>query len=285
MLKAGQYEVYILETGRFALDAGVVFGLIPKALWSKKIETDSKNRMEMALRSILIKSDDRKILVETGAGNLLGDKMRQIYKVDYTNYSLEKALQNIGLDFEDITDVINTHLHFDHCGGNVIRENGQIQPAFPNATYYVQKDHYNWVQSPSILDRNSFLPLNYKSLYDDGLLKLIDGPEEIFPGIESLISNGHTPGQQHVLINDDQQPVFFCADLFPLHYNVKTTWISSLELFPVDFVKEKKEIVQKAWEGNWRVIYPHDPKVKISRIKKLGAKYKAFEPNLDSPFN
>ena len=162
MYKAGPYEIHILETGRFALDAGTVFGLIPKALWEQKITTDSKNRMDMALRSILILGQNRRILVETGAGKNLNSKMKKIYKIDHSQYSLDKSLDHLGVEPEDITDVVNTHLHFDHCGGNVVVENGKCYPAFPKADYHVQKEQYNWAQSPTLLDRNSFLPENYR---------------------------------------------------------------------------------------------------------------------------
>ena len=276
MYKAGPYEIHILETGRFALDAGTVFGLIPKALWEQKITTDSKNRMDMALRSILILGQNRRILVETGAGKNLNSKMKKIYKIDHSQYSLDKSLDHLGVEPEDITDVVNTHLHFDHCGGNVVVENGKCYPAFPKADYHVQKEQYNWAQSPTLLDRNSFLPENYRVIKEKEMLRLVEGELELFPGIKVITTRDHTPGQQHLLIDDKKEPVFFAADLFPLNYNFKATWISSLELFPVDFVREKNKISSMAANGNWRVIFPHDPEVISAQVKKVNKYYKLF---------
>ena len=140
MIKAGKYKIYILELGSFALDAGVVFGLIPAALWRKKLQTDPANRIKMALRAILIVGEDRKILVDNGAGDNLNPKMEEIYKLDYSEHSLEQAFGRLGIEYSEITDVINTHLHFDHCGGNMETRAGHLQPRFPEAKYYVQNE-------------------------------------------------------------------------------------------------------------------------------------------------
>lgn len=277
MLTAGNYKIYILETGRFALDAGVVFGPIPKTMWGEKIKIDQKNRMEMALRSILIVGNHRKILVETGLGDNLSAKMKSIYGVDYSHFTLTNALGEIGIGYNDITDVINTHLHFDHCGGNVVDNEEGWQPAFGQADYYIQKKQYEWAQSPSMLDRNSYIPENYENLYSNGIMKLLEGESELFPGIHILTTDGHTPGQQHILIEDKEEPVFFAADLFPLHFNIITPWFSSLELSPLNFMDEKEEILTRAADQNWRIIFSHDTEVISARVKRGSKYYRSYE--------
>ncbi|MCF7886107.1 MAG: MBL fold metallo-hydrolase [Candidatus Marinimicrobia bacterium] len=281
MLRAGQYDVYILETGRFRLDAGVVFGVIPKALWGKNVTPDSQNRMKMALRSILIIGNDHKILVETGAGRHLNKRLKRLYQIDHSEFSLEKALKQVGISKDEITDVINTHLHFDHCGGNVVFQEGALSPAFPNAIYHIQKAQLKWAQSPSILDKNSYVPEDYMLLLDQNMIRSVEGETELFPGIHIFTTRGHTPGQQHILLKDFQEPLFFCADLFPLHYNIKTTWISSLDIFPLDFIAEKEKFLYRAEQNAWRIIFPHDKEVISAKVRKSTKYYRAYEKRFD----
>jgi glyoxylase-like metal-dependent hydrolase (beta-lactamase superfamily II) len=267
-LIAGSYTIQILETGRMAMDGGAVFGPIPKALWQKKVATDEFNRVAMVTRSILISSGGRRILVDTGLGNHLQEKLRKIYRIEAGSDNLATALNDAGCQPDEITDVILTHLHFDHTGGALNFARDEPLPAFPNAVYHVQRSNFDWANTPCEIDRASYIRRNFYPLFEMGKLHLLDGETEIFPGIELLTSDGHTPGQQHVLIHDDRTPVFFCGDLFPTVFHLPTAWISAYDLQPLKLIEEKKRIVQRVVDENWRIIFPHDPAIAAAFIEK-----------------
>ena len=267
-LRAGNYTIHFLETGRMAMDGGAVFGPIPKALWQKKVATDEFNRVAMVTRSILISGGGRRILVDTGIGNHLQEKLRKIYRIETENDNLLIALTNAGCQPDEITDVIFTHLHFDHTGGALDYATDEPQPAFPNAVYHVQHTNFDWANAPCEIDRASYIRRNFYPLFEMGKLRLIDGEAEIFPDIELMTSDGHTPGQQHVLIHDDREPIFFCGDLFPTAFHLPTAWISAYDLQPLKLIEEKKHIAQRAVAENWRIVFPHDPVVTAAFIQK-----------------
>nr|MBC8548150.1 MBL fold metallo-hydrolase [Candidatus Brocadiales bacterium] len=167
-MKIGQYELHSIETGRFALDGGAMFGIVPKELWSKLHPADDKNRIDMALRSLLIMDDKRKILIDTGIGTKLSKKNQKIYKLDQTEYNLEASLIKYDLETKDITDVILTHLHLDHVGGATYLKGKNQKLTFPNATYYVQKTHHEWASKPSEKDKGSFINEDFKTIEKEG---------------------------------------------------------------------------------------------------------------------
>ncbi len=272
MIKVGKYDIYPLDIGRFALDGGAVFGLVPKVIWNKQVECDQNNRVSMALRSLLIVGENRKILVDTGVGDLLNEKMKHIYKIQSEDKIIQKTLSGLGFSIDDITDVIITHLHFDHCGGVIIKNNSKSVPLFSNATYHIQEKNYNWALSPSMLDRASYMKEIFQPLKEAGSLNLIKGETELFPGINILISDGHTPGQQMVLIDDPTNPFFFCGDLMPLSQHIPFTWISAYDMQPLISIKEKERILGFASEKKWLVMFPHDTNVIYGSLEK-GKKY------------
>ncbi len=233
-MKIGPYELQAFEHGEFKLDGGAMFGVVPKVLWEKTNPADEKNRIDMALRSLLIRGEGRVILVDTGIGNKLPEKLRAIYAVDESRLSTEKALAQAGLTAEDVTDVILTHLHFDHAGGATrLNEKGQVVPTFPNATYYVQKGQYAWGKKPSERDRASFFPENYVPLEEAGQLKILEGSQELFPGIEVRALFGHTPAMQVVRVSDGSQTLLYCADLIPTASHIPLPWIMAYDLNPL----------------------------------------------------
>jgi len=253
------------------MDGGAIFGIIPKALWSEVEKSDEQNRIELASRSLLIQGNNKKILVETGLDKNFSDRMQEIYKVDFSQYSLDKSLQKMGIKESAITDVFLTHLHFDHCGGNVKLSEGSIKPKFPEATYHIQQKHWNWANSPSLLDRNSFIERHYQCLQEYNQLNLLE-EEYLYEGLRIFTTNGHTPGQQQLLIEDSTTPLFFGADLLPFRWSAKEPWISSFELNSLEHLKEKKKFLARAKEGNWRVVFTHDPQEQTGQIKQ-GDKY------------
>src|SRR5437867_420610 len=196
-MQIGAFTVNTLETCRFGLDGGAMFGVVPKNLWSKAYHPgDVQNRIPMAARLLLVRWEKRIMLVDTGNGEKMSEKQRSIYNLDNSQYSLAASLQSEGLQPADITDVLLTHLHFDHSGGATILVNGKVEPAFPNARYYVQREHYDWACNPSEKDRASFWKENYQPVIDAGLMEFVEGDGELFPGLSVECFNGHTKSLQ-----------------------------------------------------------------------------------------
>ena len=262
------YKLTALETGRFALDGGAMFGVVPKNLWSKYNPPDDQNRISLALRCLLLTSNDRKIIIDTGIGDKFDQKWQDIYKIDLSEYTLAKSLSAIGIRCDEITDVILTHLHFDHCGGTSIRKSEDIILTFPNARYYVQKKQWDWAQKPSVKDKASFLPENYSLLMQSGLLNLIDGPGKLFPGVESLVMNGHTPGMQVIKISDSDNTILFCTDLIPTTAHVPLPWVMAYDNHPLETIAEKSELLPLAVAGQWYLFFEHDPSFCAGIVQK-----------------
>ena len=215
-MKIGKIRIEPMEYGRFKLDGGAMYGVVPKVLWEKYSPANDRNQIQMALRGMIIKTESRNILVDTGVGNKMSEKLNKIYAVDFSHYSLADSLHKLNLNFGDITDVILTHLHFDHTGGATgKKEDGSIVPTFPNATYYVQKKQYDWAISPSDRDLASYFPENFVPLNEANVLQILAGEEELFPGIFLIPIHGHTPGQQLVKISQAGETLLYCGDLIP----------------------------------------------------------------------
>lgn len=266
-MKIGKFEINVVDTGIFALDGGSMFGVVPKVMWSKQYNKgDELNRIPLAARPLLIKFDDRIILIDTGNGNKFNDKFASIYQIDREKSSISNALSKFGLKPEDITDVLLTHLHFDHAGGATELVNGIIQPTFHNAKYYVQKTHYEWAKNPTEKDRASFISDNFVPLFNDGLLELIDGDVEIFPGIYAITFNGHTKGMQAFLLKDESQSVFYPADFCPTAAHVPVPYVMGYDNEPLEAIKERKRILPQAYEEGWIIIYEHDAFTEASII-------------------
>ncbi|MBS1492326.1 MAG: MBL fold metallo-hydrolase [Bacteroidetes bacterium] len=266
-MKIGDYNLHSVQTGLFKLDGGAMFGVVPKTLWTKTNPSDEINRIDMCTRALLFDNGKRKILVDTGIGYKLAEKVNKIYDVDFSKYTLEKSLQDLGLKREDITDVLLTHLHFDHAGGNTYYdEEHQLQIAFPNATYHVQKKHYEWALNPTERDKASFFPENYKILEDKKVLKFYDG-ESKFDDIISLCPvNGHTSHMQLIKASDVETTLFYLADLIPTAGHVPLAYIMGYDLFPLTTLDEKKKYLKNISEENWTVFFEHDPYNEAAKI-------------------
>jgi len=200
-------------------------------------------------------------------GNKWNDKLKKIYAVD-ENHSMTKALNDIGLRFEDITDVILTHLHFDHSGGSTISVDGKIIPAFPNAKYYVQKENFDWAMNPTEKDRGSFVKDDFVPLAEEGVLNFLNGNEQFDDEIEFIVTNGHTFGQQLVKISDSSDTILFCADLVPTISHIPIPYLMGFDVQPLVTVKEKNDILPIAAEENWKLFFGHDPEVAFATVKQ-----------------
>ncbi|MBS1904241.1 MAG: MBL fold metallo-hydrolase [Bacteroidetes bacterium] len=275
-LTIGPYTITPLETGRFALDGGAMFGVVPKNLWSRTNPPDEQNRIPMAMRSLLVQGNGKNILIDTGMGQKYDEKNRSIYKYDNETGTLESSLATMGLTPADITDVIQTHCHFDHCGGAVTQTaDGKLVPTFANAKYYVQKEHLAWARKPTEKDRASFMKNDYEPLVAEGMLTELDGPGEIFPGIELHIFNGHTKAQQLPLITDGTTKLFFCADLVPTKAHINFPYIMGYDNWPLTTLEEKKKYVPRMHEEQWLLLLEHDPSDAIVRVEATEKGFKA----------
>jgi len=271
-MKIGKFKLSIIESGSFGLDGGAMFGIIPKPLWQKTNLADDVNRVRLATRNLLLESDSKKILIDTGMGDKWDDKSKNIYAVD-EKLSMDSALSGKGLKSDEITDVILTHLHFDHTGGSTIKVNGKLQPAFPNAKYYVQKQNFEWAVNPSDRDKGSYIKENFQPLMEEGVLHLIDGNKNFDDEIEFFVINGHTFGQQMVKISDGKNTFVFCSDLIPFYSHIPLHYIMGYDLQPLVTLQEKKKYLKIAVEENWKLFFGHDPEIAFATVKKFGEGY------------
>lgn len=264
-MKIGKYDLFTIQSGFIRLDGGAMFGIIPKPLWEKTNPADEVNRVTLATRNLLLVGDSKKILIDTGMGNKWDEKSRNIFRID-ENLSLEKALMQKGFSFDEITDVILTHLHFDHTGGSTIFQNEKLIPAFPNATYHVQKQNFNWALNPTDRDRGSYLKENFEPLAREGVLNLLT--ENYFDeNISFEIINGHTFGQQMVKISDGSKTVLYCADLLPFVSHIRLPYIMAYDLQPLVTLAEKKKYLKQALDENWILYFGHDPEYAAVTLK------------------
>ncbi len=273
-MKIGKYELQIINSGYFALDGGAMFGIIPKPLWQKTNQSDESNRIKLATRNLLLRSGKRNILIDTGMGNKWDEKSVNIYNIDQNEYSLLTELEKKGLEPADITDVILTHLHFDHTGGSTAYENGKLVPFFQNATYYVQKKNYDWAISPSEKDRGSYIKENFVPLKEEGVLKLMNENEQLDEEIQFILVNGHTFGQQLVKITDGNTTLLFSCDLFPTTSHIPLPYIMGYDLQPLITLEEKKKILSEAVDKNWFLFFEHDPETVTATVIKTEKGYK-----------
>ena len=272
-MKIRKYELHSIETGRFALDGGAMFGIVPKELWGKLHPSDGQNRIEMALRSLLIMDDKRKILVDTGIGTKLSKKNQKIYKIDQTKHNLEASLEKYGLETKDITDVILTHLHLDHVGGATYLEGKKHKLTFPNAAQYVQKTHHEWAIKPSERDKGSFIREDFKTIEGEGKLRLLDGYAMILPNIDVIIYDGHTIGQQLIKISDGINTLVYCGDVIPFTSHINLPYIASYDISPITSIEDKEKLLTRACNGDWVLFFEHDPVTEAVKVEKIKKEY------------
>lgn len=265
-MKIGSYEVFAVEVGRFLLDGGAMFGVVPKVLWSKTNPADDRNRITLMMRLLLIIGDGRTILVDAGAGTKLSRKLREIYGIEYGQDTLVSSLRQYNVGTGDITDVIITHLHFDHTGGATTLENGIVKPTFPNATYYVQRQQFEWALNPSERDKASYFRDNFLPLQEAKQLRILEGDCELFPGISLIVVNGHTPGQQLVEVTGDTT-LLYCADLIPTSSHIPTPYTMGYDLYPLTTIDEKRSLLMQAVKGRWILFFEHDPIVQAATVR------------------
>lgn len=267
MLKIGKYTVDEIKTGTFALDGGAMFGIIPKPLWDKTNPADENNRIQLCVRCLLLQSDSKKILVETGIGNGWDEKFQKIYKVDYTETELQKSLSEKGIHPSEITDVILTHLHFDHVGGAVNFENGKPVPAFPNAKYHIQKDQFEYAQNSSVKDKGSFIQNRFMPLAEEGVLNATNDLQ-FDDEIEFILVDGHTKSQQLLKLSDGNITYLYTGDLVPFYSQLPLVYLMGFDIEPLKTIQEKKQYLTQAVEEDWKLIFGHDTKYAMATVQK-----------------
>ncbi len=267
-MKIGSYEIFTVESGYTWLDGGAMFGVVPKTLWNRTNPADAFNRIQLALRTMVIRDDKRTILVDTGVGQKMNEKLTKIYNVDHSKHDLLSGLLEKGISAEDVTDVIITHMHFDHVGGATYLKDGQLKLTFPNAQYHVQGEQWYWANHPADKDRASFMPENFVPIEEAGKLNQLDGPGELFPGIEMLVMYGHTQGMQLPKISDGSKTLLYCADLMPTASHILLPYIMGYDNHPLVTLEEKKRILPKAVDENWILVFEHDPYRAAGRVEK-----------------
>ncbi len=273
-MRLGTFQVNAVETGRFRLDGGAMFGVVPKVLWEKTNPADEKNRITMALRSLLIRGEGRTILVDCGAGTKWSDKLIDIYAIDHSQYDIDTSLAALGIHRDQVTDVVLTHLHFDHVGGATrYNEQREVVLSFPNATYYVQEENLSHAHAPSEKDRASFIDSTIAPLQQSGRIKSLKGDSEIVPGVKILVNHGHTPGQNLVTVTGDNKTVLFCGDTIPTASHIPVPYVMGFDLYPMTTIQEKKKLLQKAVEEDWILCFAHDPVTAACTVRLFDGKF------------
>jgi glyoxylase-like metal-dependent hydrolase (beta-lactamase superfamily II) len=271
MRQLGQLKLHAVSDGTFALDGGAMFGIVPKPLWERQIPADERNRIRLALRCLLIEDGARRILVDDGMGDKWSEKQVGIYGLDRSESSLERDLQRVGCDRAAVTDVVLTHLHFDHAGGTTrLGVGGKLELAFPSATYHLQARNWDWARQPTERDAGSYLSDSFALLEGSGRLHLVDGEVELFPGIHLEPSEGHTTALQLVRVSGGGETLVYCADLIPTSAHLKTSWIMGYDLRPLVCIEEKKRLLARALRDDWILFFEHDPKIAAGRVRSNG---------------
>lgn len=261
----GEFRLLPLFDGYFGLDGGAMFGVVPKPLWEKTNPPDERNRIRLALRPLLVVTSGELVLIDTGIGNKFDEKFADRYRVEKVTTLLD-SLENAGFGPNDITLVILTHLHFDHCGGATIRDGNRILPTFPRARYVVQAAEWDDATKPNRRSRASYLPENFLPIQEAGQLELVNGSVEIIPGVELIHTGGHTRGLQLVKIRSVQGTAIFWSDMIPTRGHIPVPYIMGYDLFPLDSMDQKEKLLNQAINEGWISFLEHDPEVAVGKI-------------------
>lgn len=271
----GDFELTMLTDGGYYLDGGAMFGVVPKVLWSRKIQPDDLNRLRLGLNTLVVRTGESTIVIETGIGNKLPDKSVKIYENEML---LMKQFEEAGVDPADVDIVINTHLHFDHCGWNTVRKSdGSIAATFPRAKYYMQRGELAHAHEQHERDRVSYLTENYDPLVANGQAVILDGAAQIAPGISVQMFPGHTANHMAVILESNGKRACYIGDLIPTSAHLHPTWVMGYDLDPIACIDNRHRFYKDAIPERWLVVFTHDPKIPWAYISKDEAGKYAFE--------
>lgn len=283
-LSLGRYEAFVVSAGTFALDGGAMFGVIPKALWQKKMPADEQNRVRLGLNVLVLRDGERTVLVDTGMGDKWSSRHREIFGLE--GPGLIAGLSAVGIAPKDVTDVFLTHLHFDHAGGATVRrEDGTLAPAFSNARIHVGRKNLEWAKAATERDRGSYREENFRPLLEerDRLVLLDEGPRarcEPLPDVEVVVCEGHTTGQLLPFVGAKDQRLLFAADMIPTRAHVRTAWHMGYDLRPLDVLREKRALLERCVNERIPVLFEHEPDAPLSPIEPDGDDFQAGAPIL-----
>jgi glyoxylase-like metal-dependent hydrolase (beta-lactamase superfamily II) len=267
-IELGDFELSIFSDGTYPLDGGAFFGVVPKVMWSNKAVADERNFVQAGLNSLLVRTGKHTVLVETGIGNKLSEKMVKIYGQP------AKLLENLaasGVAPEDIDVVINTHLHFDHCGWNTVRRGDQVVATFPKAKYYVQEGEWQHGGEQHIRDSISYISDNYHPLIQSGQMQLLRGNQEIVPGVSVKVFPGHTAHMQAVIVTSGGKTACYISDLIPTAAHIDLTWVMAFDLFPIDTIDSRRRYYARALSEKWLTVFTHGADVPWGYIEQDAA--------------
>ncbi|MBL0172574.1 MAG: MBL fold metallo-hydrolase [Gemmatimonadaceae bacterium] len=267
----GRWRIHAIQAGGQQLDGGAMFGVVPKTLWERRITADAKNRIPMGMRCLLIEHDDGLVLIDSGAGNKESDKFHEIYAIENAGLpgrtALEAGMARAGFAPADVTLVINTHLHFDHAGGNTWRNAaGEILPAFPNARYVVQRGEYEYALRANERTSASYFPHNWDSIFAAGRFDLLDGEQELRPGIRVRLTPGHTPHHQSVILKSGGETLCFLGDVVPTAHHLPLPWIMGYDVEPLVTLESKRALLAEALRDDWQLVFEHDAHTGFGRV-------------------
>jgi glyoxylase-like metal-dependent hydrolase (beta-lactamase superfamily II) len=274
----GRLRIHAIQAGGQRLDGGAMFGVVPKPLWEKRIHADERNRIQLGMRCLLIEHDIGPILIDTGAGNKEDAKFYDIYGIENAGETgptrLEDGVREAGFAPEQIVMVINSHLHFDHAGGNTIKDSAGTRPAFPNARYVMQRGEYEYATNTNERTAASYFRHNFVPLAEAGLVDFIEGERQIVSGIRSIPTPGHTPHHQGLLIESDGEQAFYIADLTPTVAHLPLAWIMGYDVEPLVTLETKRRILARAVSEEWLVVFEHDADWAWAKIEHDGRAYR-----------
>ncbi len=277
--KIGALTVHAIQAGGQKLDGGAMFGVVPKPLWEKRIPADERNRIQMGMRCLLIEHPSGLILIDTGAGNKEDDKFKNIYGLENEGGNgltmLEDGLAQVGVRPADIVMVINSHLHFDHAGGNTRRGKGdKVEISFPNATYIVKRGEYEYATHTNERTAASYFERNFTPIEAAGKIEFVTREKEIVKGVRVVPTPGHTPFHQSILIESAGERAFYLADLIPTASHLPLPWIMGYDVEPLVTLETKRRILKQAMDENWLLIFEHDATTAWGRVEHDGKAYR-----------
>lgn len=281
-MQLGDYRVEIIPDTEFHLDGGAMFGVIPRALWAQVCPPDDQNRIRMNMNCVFIEAGEENILIETGIGEKWSQKLLSMYGIQRQRTLADTLRTQAGASPEDVTIVVNTHLHFDHAGGNTkLADDGSVVPAFPNARYLISQDELKHAEGPTERDRASYLPENWRPVREAGQLEAIESTHEVVPGLTLETYPGHNRSMQCWRLVRGGKTLFGFADLVPMRAHLRYPWIMGYDLYPVDTLEAKKALLPKAAEESWLCLFYHDPDEPLCRLLEVDGKL----TTIPVPFN
>ncbi len=277
-MKFGDYRIEIIPDAEFKLDGGAMFGIVPRVLWERAAPPDAQNRIRLGTHCLFVETPSEKILIETGMGDKWAEKLSNIYGIRREKPFTETLFEKTNCRVEDISIVVNTHLHFDHCGGNTSKnEAGEIVPTFPNARCFVSKNEFNHAENPTERDQGSYLKENWEALKKTGQLELKPSVYEVVPNLTMTEMRGHNGSMQTVGLESNGETFYSFSDLIPTVNHLGLPWIMGYDLFPLETLDNKKRLLPQAVEENWLCWFYHNVETPLCRLTEVEGKLNAVK--------